>query len=151
MDNAKVYLRIETPFSPKNRKTLFFALHMIISVVFMAVVAVMMYQIPHENPNVPQMVLGVAIAWLIMGAIPTTLILFNTYARVEEGELIVNSLGFSEKRYPRGTAKKAVKEGEHTVIYGDDKPLVSMLSSKAADDLVRSLRIPIENSTRNQI
>ena len=148
MDNGKIYLRIETPFSLKNRRTLGFFLRGIISVVLISAAVVTLYQLPNEDPGVPKMFLGFAIFWLIMGFIPTNLLLFNAYARIEDGELIVNALGFAEKHYPCGTAKKAVKKGGYTVIYGDNKPLVSILNGEAADDLVRSLRIPVETSTQ---
>ena len=148
MENNKVYLRIETPFSVKNPITMRMALLVGLMPLVMIAVSVMLFLTPMANPNVPYYFAGLAVVWFVMGLIPVSLMIFNGYARAEDGDLIVNQLGFGEKRYPRGTARKALKEGGRLVIYGDGKPLASMPKSEAAENLVRSLYIPMEDGVR---
>ena len=144
MENPKVFLRIETPFSLKNPRTLYMALMVVLLPLGMAAVTVMMFLIPQKDPNVSYYFAGLAIVWFFMGVIPVSLMTFNSYARVEDGDLLVNQLGFVEKRYLRGTLEKVKRENGRLVIYAVGKPVASMPGNPAAEELVRYLRIPEE-------
>ena len=86
--------------------------------------------------------------WLVMGAIPMALMIFNSYAMATDEDLIVNPLGFYQKRYPRHTLQRAahmkVKGTIRISIFVDGKQVVSMPDNAAARNLVRNLRIPAD-------
>ena len=143
MENKKVLLRFETPFSLQNPNTLRMVLMVASTVVMIPVLLVVLYRNPNTMELAQRMTVFFAI-WFVLGAIPCALMLFNSYARIQDEDLVVNAYGFAEKRYPRGSLQKVVKQGSRLVIYADGKAVASMPNSEAARALSQSLRIPTE-------
>ena len=143
MENEKVFLRIETPFSLTNPNTRSFALMVVGTPIMMVGMLFFLYNSPNNLELAQRMTIFCAL-WFIMGEIPCALLLFNSYAVIREEELVVNAIGFFEKRYPREVLQKAVKSGSRIEIYSGGKAVASMPDSDAARTLVRNLRIPAD-------
>ena len=142
MENKKVLLRFETPFSLRNTNTLRMVLMMASTVVMIPVVLVMLYR-NSETQDTAQL-LSIFFAFLfVLGDIPCTLMLFNSYARIQDEDLVVNALGFREKHYSRTSLQKSVVTGGRVEIWVGGKSVASMPDSEAARELVRSLGIPV--------
>ena len=143
MENEKVFLRIETPFSICNPTTRTYVLMGVGMPLMMVALLVILYSSPN-NIELAQRLLPFYALWFLMGEIPCMLLFFNSYALIREEELVVNSLGFYEKRYPREVLQKAVKVGSRIEIHAGGKAIVSMPDSDAARNLVRNFRIPAD-------
>lgn len=147
MENEKVLLRIETPFSLQNKNTRTLVLIMGSLPIMMIAMLVMLY-CKDTTQELAQRMTIFAAAWFVLGAIPSVRIIFFAYAMAEDGDLIVDQLGFFPKRYPRNTLQKAVqtvnKGYVRIEIYAEGKSVVSMPDNAAARSLVRKLRIPAE-------
>lgn len=147
MENEKVFLRIETPFSLKNKNTRKLALLMGAMPILMIAMLVMLYTSNATQELAQRMTIAVAL-WFVFGAVPCVRIVFCAYAMAVDGDLVVDQLGFLPKRYPRQALQKAVRtmyKGYMRIeIYADGKAVVSMPDNAAARSLVRNLRIPAE-------
>ena len=139
----KVFLRIETPFSLKNAYTRKMVWMIVSLPVMMLALVVYLHLTPNMQDLAGRMTL-LFVIWFVMGAIPCTLLILNSYARICDEELVVNSLGFFEKHYPRESLQKAAKSGQRIAIYANDKPIVSLPDNPAARDLVHRLRLQME-------
>ena len=139
----KVFLRIETPFSLKNAYTRKMVWTIVSLPVMMLALVVYLHLTPNMQDLAGRMTL-VFVIWFVMGAIPCTLLILNSYARICDEELVVNSFGFFEKHYPLDSLQKAAKSGQRIAIYANGKPIVSMPDNPAARNLVRRLRIHTE-------
>ncbi len=146
MESRKVLLRFETPFSLRNPNTLRMVLIMASTVVMFPVVLLMLYR-NSETQDVARLLSIVFAGWLVMGAIPCALMLFNGYARIRDEDLVVNATGFFEKRYSRTSLQKSVVTGGRVEIWAGGKSVASMPDSEAARELVRALGIPVPADT----
>ena len=139
-------MRIETPFSLKNAYTRKMVWMIVSLPVMMLALVIYLHLTPNMQDLAKRMTL-VFVIWFVMGAIPCTLLILNSYARIRDEELVVNSLGFFEKCFPLENLQKAVKSGQRIEIYANDKVAVSMPDNPAARNLVHRLRIPAEWDT----
>ena len=143
MKSEKVFLRIDTPFSLKNPKTLQMVCYMGSVILMCPLLMLWLYNSGPANRELAERLSVFFVLWAVMGAIPTVLLVFNSYAMVVDEELICNNLGFLPKRYPRECLSKAVRKGSRIEIYADTKRIVSMPDNQAAKQLVAMLRLPL--------
>ena len=141
MERRKVYLRIQTPRSMKDPTARTMAMMIVFYAVAMLAVTVM---VNVEGLDFAGTFTLVAAAWMVVGLVPFTLMIFNSYACVKDEDLVCNSIGLFDKRYPRSALDKAVRVGSKLRIYSGRKAIVTMPDSEAARELVRSLHIPTE-------
>ncbi len=138
MEN-KVYLRVGTPRTLKDPVTLKMVIMMVGCCLGMVAVTVMMFV---QGSEIAPRFAIIAVVWLFSGAIPCTLLIFNSYARIEDRELVINNLGFSEKRIPFSQVEKAAKQNGRIAIYAGGKTVVTMPDNEAARGLLR--RLPVD-------
>lgn len=143
MNSAKVYLRIDTPFTLKNPKTRQLVLRMASVPVMMLLMLAWLHSNGEANRELAERMTILCAFWFVFAAVPTVLLVFNSYAMVVEGDLVCNNLGFLKKRYPRECLTGAVKKGSCIEIYGDSKKVVSLPDNAAAKRLIEMLRLPV--------
>ena len=137
----KVYLRIGTPRSMKDPIARRMVINLVLCTLGLAAVMVMSYVKETETANILAVFAAV---WFVTGAIPVSLIIFNSYAYIQDGELVCNKLGFYEQHYAFSVLEKVELVKSRVVVFSDGKPLVSMPDNEAARELVRQLRVPSE-------
>ena len=143
MDSEKVYLRIDTPLTLKNSKTRQLALRMASVPVMMLLVLAWLYSNGEVNRELAERMTIVCTLWFVFGAVPTTLLVFNSYAMVVDGDLVCNNLGFLKKHYPRECLTRAIKTGSRIEIYSDTRKVVALPDTAAAKRLIDKLRLPL--------
>ena len=136
----KVYLKIETPFSLKNPKTKAMAMYLVFLVVVMTGLVAILWNQPENRELAKQ--LGVFFAlWFLLGGVPCAVMIFNSYARVEDGDLICNKFGFFEKRYPKGSVDRAVATPRQIQLFSQGKVIITLPNNGPARNLVSRLRL----------
>ena len=136
----KVYLKIETPFSMKNPKTRAMALYMAFIVLAMAAVVALLWNNP-ENRDLAKRLGVFFLLWFGLGGVPCAVMIFNSYAKVVDGELICNKFGFFETRYPRGSVDRAVATPRQIQLFSQGKVILTLPNSGPARNLVSRLRL----------
>ena len=140
MREHKVYLQIATPRSLRDHATRKKALTMGGVIVMMAATVVMMYARGMETADRFAITASV---WLFLGAIPCTLMVFNSYACIRDEELVYNPLGFYERRVPHSAGNKAVAMNGRIQVYTDGKKRFALPDSPAARELLRRAHISV--------
>ena len=84
MNNDKVYLRIDTPFTLKNPKTRQLVLRMVSVPVMMLLMLGWLYSNGPANRELAERMTIFCALWAVFGAVPTVLLVFNSYAMVVE-------------------------------------------------------------------
>ena len=143
MNSDKVYLRIDTPFTLKNPKTRQLVLRMVSVPVMMLLMLGWLYSNGPANRELAERMTIFCALWAVFGAVPTVLLVFNSYAMVVEGDLVCNNLGFLKKRYPRECLVRAVKTDSRIEIYSDTKKVVALPNTAAGKSLIEKLRLPM--------
>ena len=136
-------MRIDTPFTMKNPKTRQLVLRMASVPVMMLLMLAWLHSNGEANRELAERMTILCAFWFVFAAVPTVLLVFNSYAMVVEGDLVCNNLGFLKKRYPRECLTGAVKKGSCIEIYGDSKKVVSLPDNAAAKRLIEMLRLPV--------
>lgn len=136
-------MRIDTPFTLKNPKTRQLVLRMASVPVMMLLMLAWLHSNGEANRELAERMTILCAFWFVFAAVPTVLLVFNSYAMVVEGDLVCNNLGFLKKRYPRECLTGAVKKGSCIEIYGDSKKVVSLPDNAAAKRLIEMLRLPV--------
>ena len=140
MREHKVYLQIATPRSLRDPATRKKALAMGGVIVMMAATVVMMYARGMETADRFAITAGV---WLFLGAIPYTLMVFNSYACIRDEELVYNPVGLYERRVPHSAGNKAVAMNGRIQVYTDGKKRFALPDSPAARELLRRAHISV--------
>lgn len=138
----KVYLRIETPFSLKHPKTRAMALYMVFIIVAMAAVVALLWSNPENRELAKRMGIFFAL-WFTLGGLPCAVMIFNSYVRIVDGDLICNKFGFFEKRYPRGSVDRAVRTGRQIQLFSGGKVIATLPDTAPARHLISRLRLRV--------
>ena len=140
----KVYLRIETPFSLKNPKTRAMALYIVAIPIGMAILVISLLNGNSANQELAKRLAIVFALWFTLGGLPCAVMIFNSYVKIVDGDLVCNKLGFREKRYPRQQLQKAVSIGNRIEIIAAGKTLVTLPASGPARHLISRLRLRLQ-------
>ncbi len=141
MENLKVYLYMETPFSLKNRRTALLVFTLVALIIGFVFAVTVLYGIgDYETANLVALVFGL---WTVCLFVPATLFLVFSHVTLDDGVLVCKYAGFIARRIPGDSVDRVSREQGRVVLYSKGQQVLSLLDCAEARKLLELAHIQI--------